>query len=300
MGPGPTPARRHVASRNEKKRRRKEKEKVRRESNRNRRKHLLAHQGFGVIAYLDLLGFSRAALSDWSPDFIAKVHRLRAALLKRRITFIPAQGSDASSSALNAVTQFFSDSIALSAIAQKESDIWWCIINTTMSVHAFTDACAREGFAVRGCVEWGNCYRSPTELMGPPFITACEVEKRVCKYARVIVGPDLLELMSRFADTENVIQKGFLSVLTRCEDGLIAVRPDMAGALFSGENPLAQKLRALREQAPEEARWKYDWAIAQAASTEILPELGVSALKAGRRAMIDILSPGPESSRGVS
>jgi len=246
--------------------------------------------GPGVIAYLDMLGFSSAVLKRFDRPFLDEVNDVRRAASEVQIKFVPAKKLPYMT--VYPTLHFFSDSIALSSMCTQANDAeqaWWAICSTLLRVPTLIQACAFKGWGTRGCIEAGGFLRTPLELIGPPFVTACDIEKKPWTNARVLVGPKLLLVLEQFSRTGDALTGGLVTALVRCEDSLIAVRPVLQGDPFNVAERLTLRLRELREQAPGKDKPKYDWIIEEAATKGASEPPSADDLFAGHKALIDKL-----------
>jgi hypothetical protein len=179
------------------------------------------YHGDAIIAFVDLLGFSRHVRANWKKEpsplgFILSLKREleRAGLLTVEFETVERR----------AQVTTMSDSIVVTAPVEREDPYtfyaaYWAVWSACENCMAMAiDA----GFMVRGGLELGAIYRAGAEIIGPGFIDTYTLESRVADVARIVIGPEALDYMRLHQG-----DPGFKdhSTLYRSGDGLVALRP---------------------------------------------------------------------------
>ena len=141
--------------------------------------------GLGIIAFLDLLGFSSSILSQWgfgNESPLAKLLRIKDIPLVRKGTGVSIglctneQLVKVIYSGLYQVkVHTLSDSVTLSVALPSELTLgdfalaFFCI---AANIRYVVDAALNEGYVVRGAAEIGQIFWNDRELIGPALITA--------------------------------------------------------------------------------------------------------------------------------
>lgn len=213
--------------------------------------------GLGLIAYLDILGFSKAVLQQWSdgensPFFrLLRIKSSLPTLAENRVTITSCTPSSSSNSeVINShylpMLHTVSDSIMMSIALPPENpliDFEMTYASIMINLRFIWQSAIEEGFVIRGALEIGDIYWSPTEIIGPALIEAYRLESKIAKTARVIIGPRLLKILS---GVDNKMQDFFLSILIKCNDGLVAWSP-----LNNLTEVLLEKVRKISLQCME-------------------------------------------------
>jgi hypothetical protein len=211
----------------------------------------------GLVAFLDILGFSAAVCSDW-PGTLYKLLNIKGAegVKTDGITFA-VEGPEASPNFRPAVNTF-SDSIILVTALQIDRpplEQLIAFISTARNIGFAWNAAVKEGFLLRGAIEFGDIYRSESDVVGPAVASAVNLEKRADS-GRILLGPKLLRALYEL-DGKTEYGSGWLSTLMKCRaDDLIAVSP----AFFaSTDDDTIEKIEGMRSCASDDkAKRKYD------------------------------------------
>jgi len=160
--------------------------------------------GWGIVGFIDVLGFSAEVLSSWSEEEESPLARIRR--IKDAASRIPDAGmvanfpgkaqTDYSESEYRARVHTVSDSIVVcSALPPNLKDLY----NITMALSVVSYgiqmawiAAIHEGYTIRGAIELSKIYWSETETIGPAFVSAYCLESKIVHESRVILGPLLL------------------------------------------------------------------------------------------------------------
>lgn len=205
--------------------------------------------GFALIAFLDLLGFSQKIAETWgTPESILPV----ILGLKERVNQPPKIQLVVESTPGYFHSDAFSisDSIILRYPLKEKDDVneaYWAFLAMTGQINEAMGYAAEHGFAIRGGVEFGPVYWNGNEIIGPAFNTAYQLESKVAKSARVVVGPNLLRKFGKYPSAMTVQAA---TILYQSSDGLAVLNRNLLAV---------PKMRELQTRAPAAVQEKY-WA----------------------------------------
>ena len=214
--------------------------------------------GVAVVGFVDLLGFSASVRRDWSTDegsTLAKLLRIKNRGQGWQDTKIAVVDKNDEGMPPQAVYQCrvytVSDSIVLACALGNPTEL----PDLNLSVSALFggigfiwEQAILEGFSIRGAVEVGQIYWTPSETIGPAFLDCYEYESKLADWSRVLIGPLLLEAISKLSPSADTF--GFLA---RSQDGLIELAP----IRLKNSAKIAQ-LQCIRAAAGRTNQKKYD------------------------------------------
>jgi hypothetical protein len=209
------------------------------------------YNGVGLVAFLDLLGFSQAIRHEWSNGAVLqRLFDIREDIdnAKRLAFSFDGYPNGAMGYAESAL---FSDSILIFSNSYKHEGrdlIWPSFFAIAGRIQAAISSAARSGFGVRGGVELGSVYWDGHDAIGPGFLDAYHIETKV-KTARVVAGPKLLRSLESELPSSSSMHNHAAYFLGRCTDGCFAISAEF-GALGLIEE--TQRL------APNQHKNRYD------------------------------------------
>ena len=224
--------------------------------------------GTGLVVFIDLLGFSKEILTKWSEEEGSPLKRLFK--IKNSYPVLSSAkhikfGSYSIDNNSNPIyhhyyqcrVQTVSDSIVLStalppnlnpedfmlaflAIANASFDIWREAI--------------MEGFTIRGGFELDDIFWNSSEIVGPAFIKAFELEKDLADTSRIIIGERLLvTILFVWKNAQRLkynidVEDAILTLLMKSSDNYVSLKPNY---MLNRKNVSAQniikKVRILQE-----------------------------------------------------
>lgn len=169
--------------------------------------------GPALVAYVDILGMSKAIVKNWGPESDSALHRLLRIKNsiphddeKTQITLsICDPMTNKEFERYLSITRTLSDSIVtMLALPSSPSE---CssqefstrVFNVLLCLRLIWQQSLREGFTIRGGIELGEMFWNETEFTGPGFIYAYKLEDEFAKTSRVLVGPLLATNIVKFA-----------------------------------------------------------------------------------------------------
>ena len=196
-----------------------------------------------LVAFLDLLGFSARLRETWgtADDVLPKLLAIKRRLVEGPQILVT--GPDGTGSYAEMMT--ISDSILVeSAAARVDTQMFYeQVVAVTMTISKTVDYAVQEGFGMRGALELGPLYRSPSESIGPAFLDVYALEQAAGR-ARVVIGPRLATVL---ADLWGA-QLSADGIFYTCSDKAIAVQP---------APHMVEALTAIQSSAGRQA-WRYD------------------------------------------
>lgn len=220
--------------------------------------------GPALVAYLDILGMSRALQTDWGAHSTSALHRLLRIKNtmprddeKSQITVaVYDADSDKDVERYLSVTRTLSDSIVTMMALPNECDLeglFLRIYGLLFTVRIIWQHTLKEGFTVRGAIEFGDMFWNEVDFTGPGLAHAYELEK-LAETSRVLVGPRLLEKIVDIAG------RGFPLTHPSNPNNAFAVSKDrkvIVDPHFVVGDHLLSSLKALQASAGD-AKMKYD------------------------------------------
>jgi hypothetical protein len=214
--------------------------------------------GIALVGFIDLLGFSTSIRRDWKST-LDKLLRIKDGAQKWQTLIHIQVTHQASPSAPHTIYQSYrsrihtvSDSIVIASALENPTarrDLDLSIKTLFRGVSWIWERAVDAGFSIRGAVEVGQIYWTPSETIGPAFLDCYEYESRLAGWSRVLVGPRLLETIGEFPPSDEPLT----NFLTLSQDGLVEVAP----ARFGYEQRRIQ-IEEIRANAGPFHRKKYD------------------------------------------
>lgn len=226
--------------------------------------HADKFKGEGLVAFIDILGFSKEIEERWDSKENNPLEKLLE--LKDNLPIVSNEDlSDDSkpkgSRQYICRVQTVSDSIIVS-FGFEENIIYGDIILGTLAFFStisiiWTNALIA-GFTVRGAADMGQIYWDEKEIIGPTFINAYKLESSYAKTSRIIISSKLNR------NLKNIFQQGktfwndeILKILRKDIDGYIILNPHN---LYSGEiekEEIIGIIEILKNQATNTNKEKY-------------------------------------------
>lgn len=236
--------------------------------------------GTGLVVFIDLLGFSKEILTKWSEEKESPLMRLLK--IKNSCPVLSSEkhikfGSYSLGNNGNPIyhhyyqcrVQTVSDSIVLStALPQNlnpEDFMLAFLAIATASFDIWREA-IMEGFTIRGGFELDDIYWNSSEIVGPAFIKAFELEKDFADTSRIIIGERLLttilfiwknaQLLKYSIDVEDAI----MTLLMKSSDNYVSLKPNhMLNRKNVSAKNITEKVRKLQEDCKiDDHKRKYE------------------------------------------
>jgi hypothetical protein len=222
-------------------------------------------KGIGYVCFIDVLGFSNDIMRNWKSQTSNPLEKILT-IKSEMPGFSEVEDADDRSPLRTYVCRVntISDSVTicfgyedniiigdlvlgLEAILGNISYIWSTFI--------------RNGYTIRGAIDFGDIYWDESELIGPAFINAYTLESEVARVSRVIVSSNLnkvlKDLVSKHKNTlliEHLMQRFRKDV-----DGYIIVDPKILYRSDQERDSLIDSLKKMRNAVPSGiVRGKYN------------------------------------------
>ena len=222
--------------------------------------------GPAFVAFIDLLGMSRIILTEWgaqTDQALWRLLRIKAGVpgddQESQITVCesdPATNKDIEK--YLTVTRTISDSIVtMIALPNKISPpcrLTYRLSSLLLNIRLVWQQALKEGFTVRGAIEFGEIFWNEAEIIGPALVNAYRLESQFANTSRVLVGPELIKLITSIAESDESLSGPYspLHTLTVSDDGLIIIDPHV---VFTSNQ--INSIRVLQEKAGDK-RDKYE------------------------------------------
>jgi hypothetical protein len=229
-----------------------------------------------MVAFIDLLGFTRHVEDNWGDDegsALCKLLRIKSSVPTEsnqvRLSLYTDLPGDGVTYACRVAT--VSDSITVSVALCRDApyrsinwpDYFLAFCAICNNIAQVWRAAIAEGFTLRGAIEAGRIFWSKTELVGPAFNDAYELESKRAGVSRILVGPGIsksfIQCSSAFPKNSGLLSP--LPFLAKNQDGKLSLDP----GLLARERPrerseLIQRLESMQRacKGVEKARAKYD------------------------------------------
>lgn len=200
--------------------------------------------GTGIVAFIDILGFSKEIIEKWSEDENSPLNRLLkikespiVSNSENQIKFgsysVSSNGKPVFHNFYQCRVQTVSDSIVLSAALPTNLNVedfklaFLSIANASLDIWR---ASLMQGFTIRGGLELDDIFWNNNEIIGPAFIKACHLEQ-FAKNSRIIIGErfvtTLLFIWKNINKFEYSIdmEDEILTMLMKNFDGYISINP---------------------------------------------------------------------------
>jgi len=190
-------------------------------------------KGKGYICFIDVLGFSNDILNNW--------HNLESNPLEKILSIkdkMPIyndiekdKGSEASRTYICRVNTV-SDSVTICFGYDDNISVGDLILGleaVLANISYIWSTFIREGYTIRGAIDFGDIYWDKNELIGPAFINAYRLESQVAKNSRIILSSGLnRELRNLFENHDcGGLADHLIKQFKKDVDGYILVDPNI-------------------------------------------------------------------------
>jgi len=189
-------------------------------------------KGTGLVAYLDLLGFSNEIENKWSNVEDNPLDKIL--LLKKNIPQFTSEELKELSPNKNQRTylcrvQTISDSIIVSFGLEKPCSIADIVLGIIVFIETISSIWVNtlvSGFTLRGAVDMGEIYWDDKEIIGPALIKTYQLEKDYAKTSRIIISSSFNKNLAKlFSEKQTLWNDKILQLLRLDIDGYLIVNP---------------------------------------------------------------------------
>ncbi len=210
-------------------------------------------KGKGYVCFIDVLGFSNDIIKNWHNAESNPLEKILSIKDKMPI-FDESNDSDESELHRKYVCRVNTVSDSVTICFGIDEDI--IVGDMVLGLEAVIGNIAyiwstfiRQGYTIRGAIDFGDIYWDINELIGPAFINAYRLESEVAKNSRVIISSKLNgELKNLFNNYESVLTEHLIKRFRKDVDGYIIVDPTLIYDSEEERMELIQELTSMRSE----------------------------------------------------
>ena len=186
-------------------------------------------KGKGYVCFIDVLGFSTDILNNWHNKESNPLDKILS--IKNKMPLFDNTEDYGSESTRHYVCRVntISDSVTICFGFDENiivGDLVLGLEAVIANVAYIWSTFIREGYTIRGAIDFGDIYWDSNELIGPAFINAYRLESEVAKNSRVIISSGLnRELNNLFKKYEITLTEHLIENFRKDVDGYIIIDP---------------------------------------------------------------------------
>ena len=211
--------------------------------------------GQGYVCYLDVLGFSNDVLANWGAAQSDPLEKMLA--IKREMPGFESIEDDGASASIREYVcrvNTFSDSVMISFGYSNKIIIGDLVLGLEAilaNVAYVWSTCIRNGYTIRGAIDFGGIYWDERDLIGPAFINAYKLESQVAKNSRVVVSSRVNQIFEDFAGKyTSTLTDHLFRNFRRDVDGYVIVDPGILYRSDDERESLIRTLWSMRDALP--------------------------------------------------
>jgi hypothetical protein len=191
------------------------------------------HKGHGLVAFIDILGFSKEIIDNWENTEDNPLDKLLE--LKEHLPYHSNEELAKSDSKTKGKriypcrVQTISDSVVVSFGFDEKpvfGDIFLATISFFDTISVIWRNALEAGFTIRGAADWGPIFWNDKEIIGPSFINAYSLEQSQAKSSRVIISSSLNRNLAKvFNEAKTFWNDEILKILRKDNDGYLILNP---------------------------------------------------------------------------
>jgi hypothetical protein len=216
-----------------------------------------------LVAFLDILGFSREIESKWNNEVdhpVEKIFKFKESLPKNyelEVEHVKSQ----TKRAYGCRVQSISDSIIVSFGYEPKpvlEDLIWGTIVFFETISIIWRNCLEAGFTIRGAADFGPIHWNEKEIIGPSLISAYKLEQTHAKTSRVIISSSLNQKLTDIRmQAKALCIDTMLKMLKKDIDGFVSLNPHSLYLDDSEKQHIIEILVKLRDETHGHSREKY-------------------------------------------
>jgi len=162
-------------------------------------------KGNAIVAYVDLLGFSQEIKDKWndmSYDPLKRMMEIKAFIELAKNGSIYHTFFDYDEQTILGKTKYpdvitISDSFIFIKIMEEEDDLNFILglLAVTGSIIELWRIAKEKGFTIRGGVDFGELFYTSSEVIGPAFIDAYNLESKAADVSRIIYSNKICKMI---------------------------------------------------------------------------------------------------------
>jgi len=189
-------------------------------------------KGKGYVCFIDVLGFSNDILNNWNDTDSSPLRKILSIKEQMPIyneEFLPDNKPETRNYICRVNT--VSDSVTICFGFEDKIIIGDLILGLEAIISNITyiwSTFIREGYTIRGAIDYGDIYWDTNELIGPAFINAYRLESDVAKNSRVVVSSGLNRVLKDlFVNHASFMTEQLLKRFRKDVDGYIIIDPSL-------------------------------------------------------------------------
>ena len=214
-------------------------------------------KGVGFVCFIDVLGFSNDILKNWKRKTSNPLDKILS--VKKRIPGFTHDGNDDDSN--GAILANFacrintiSDSFTICFGFKNDMGLWDFAFGLDVILKNLLyvwSTFIRNGYSIRGAIDYGDIYWDENELIGPALINAYRFESEVAKTSRVVVSSNLNRVLKDlFSIQRSTMIDRLMRKFRKDIDGYIIVDPIILYKSDAEQKSLVDYLKKMRDDAP--------------------------------------------------
>ena len=217
------------------------------------------HNGKGYVCYLDILGFSFDIMNNWNnpyEDPLKKILKIKQNLPIKNPRETSVVIDTEEKYEYVSIVKSISDSIIISFGLDEKPilmDMMFGLLSFFGNIKHIWLSLIKEGYTVRGAIDYGDIYWDEDEIIGPALINAYRLESDVARISRVVISSDLNKviksILTPLVDTE--LYKMLISNFRKDIDGYITYNPTQLPSCEEERFELIGQLNLLRDKVKD-------------------------------------------------
>jgi hypothetical protein len=163
------------------------------------------YKGKVIVAYVDLLGFSQEIKDKWndtSDDPLKRIMEIKAFIDLAKKGSVHHTFYDYDEQTILGKTKYpdvitISDAFIFIQIMEEDDDLNFILglLAITGSIIELWKIAKDKGFTIRGGVDFGELFYTTTEVIGPAFIEAYNLESKTADVSRIIYSTKISKMI---------------------------------------------------------------------------------------------------------
>ena len=214
-------------------------------------------KGVGYVCFIDVLGFSNDILKNWKRETSNPLDKILS--VKKRIPGFTHNGNDDDSNSTilanyTCRVNTISDSFTICFGFKDDMGLWDLAFGLDVILKNLLyvwSTFIRNGYTIRGAIDYGDIYWDENELIGPALINAYRFESEVARTSRVVVSSNLnKKLKDLFNSQRSTMVDSLRGKFRKDIDGYIIVDPKILYTSEAEQKSLVDCLKKMRDDAP--------------------------------------------------
>ncbi len=183
--------------------------------------------GWAIVCYIDILGISLNVRDNWGEHYESahnkllriKEHIPTADEHTQAIFAICDPKTNREFERYLSITRTWSDSIVTmlafpnSPTNCDSQEFSTRVISVLYALRFIWRQSLREGFTIRGGIEFGEMFWNDTDFIGPALVNAYKLENKMAHTSRILIGPTLLNIIIEFSNVSSKVSPDVQSLI---------------------------------------------------------------------------------------